>query len=253
MSRNEVKKNVPLLIRSQNAYSTGSHWKFIMKQPSSPFVESVRLDGALIPPLCNITANNNTLVFNEGAANITITIPTGAYSDIDLLSKISTLMNAASLALFTYSAVYSSIHFNTTITGTGTFILIETDASRPLLTMLGYTAAQVAAMALTIYHTSDNSTNLLYYMSLFVDIREFPGHGVTTHDHVLTHSFILPLIAANGSYTVLNRQTLGENTYYLGIATAVQHLHVTISDINGNNIDFKGQQWELLLMLNPGN
>jgi hypothetical protein len=117
----------------------------------------------------NVTPTTNTIVFKEGAGNLTATIPIGNYSIYFLLSAIGTAMTNAGTQ--TYTATFNVSTNYITITGsTGHFSILYPNTT--MSSLLGLSATQASAVVAPFALTFSNIIDLLPIKEL--DIR-LPG------------------------------------------------------------------------------
>jgi hypothetical protein len=109
-------------------FGTSARFTIDFQSSGIPFSESeisIALDYAIFPNLVYpIRSGRNKFVFNEGGADIIVTIPDGNYNSTNFTTTLKTLMDAASTAGRTYTVSISSTTNKLTITGSaGTFSL----------------------------------------------------------------------------------------------------------------------------------
>lgn len=114
-----------------------------------------------------ITQDNNSLDFDEGSGEITITIPVGVYSPTDIATKIATLMNAVGTQ--TYACTFNRTTRVLTISAASIFdILISTgtNSTTTLYTVLGFTGGVDLTGAIT--YTAPSVTGYEYIPQFYL-------------------------------------------------------------------------------------
>lgn len=107
-----------------------------------------------------ITASNNTLVFNDGS-NRTATLTAGTYSAADLAAEIKRAMEAANGSTDTYSVSYDTASDKFTISNDGTNTnavdILWENGSTTAASVLGFTATDHASVAVGASTVGDNA------------------------------------------------------------------------------------------------
>ena len=118
-------QNEKLILRSENR-NNGILTNFFKTLPHTFYnIKSCSLLYANIPyTFYNVNEFNNTIVYNEGSSDITITIQPGHYEIDDFILEVATQMTANSGAAITYTATRNATTEKITITGSSNFSLL---------------------------------------------------------------------------------------------------------------------------------
>ena len=163
-----------------------------VKLPNSvPDAASLRLVYFRGPNIMfNVTSNNSEINFNIGANNYTAIITPGAYTADQLLTAVSTDMNAQNNNSF--AANYNINTLRTTITGTTAFT-VTWSAESSIGAILGYTMNTSGTT-----HTSDRALNLAQPYFIYLTLS---GYSLTSTDTSANNfHFYIPVNANTGEF-----------------------------------------------------
>jgi len=128
-----------LTVSSQDAQYTGEgDYAFIFKQNAINDAKTIQLYSYTIPwSFFNVTKFTNTIIFSEGAGNITATISAGNYSVYDLQTALASALTTAGSQ--SYTVTFSSVTSMLTISApTTTFTIVYSGTT--MMKLIGLTA-----------------------------------------------------------------------------------------------------------------
>lgn len=176
-----------LFIDSVNkSYGTSSNFQITLDDSLN--INNVKLLNARIPVTWyNIDSLNNTILFNEGAGNLTATLPLGNYNITDLTSELKIQLDSAGLD--TYTVTYDSKTMKMTISSSGTFSLLFNTSSSEIWEILGFnkTDTNIASS-----HVGNNVIDLIRikYIQIIVPELGIIGHSTKTNQQ---YTFLIPV------------------------------------------------------------
>ncbi len=187
----------------------------------------------------NVNAFNNTIVFNEGATRIPVTIPVGYYTYSNLYSAIASAMTAATTIASTYTVTYSTSTLLVTITSTANFTITYSEST--LLPYLGYPHTGTSTSALQV---SSVLSPQLSPSEIYINLTGFSSSIYSTNNKI-NATFVVPLNASIGQYNNLDEQELFHQ--HAEVQKKDTHsITVTVTDKLGNQLTLLSD-WTIIL------
>ena len=184
----------------------------------------------------NIDDNSNTLIYDIGAGDVTVTMTNGNYSAYDIRDHINTLQTDLTFA-------YNLITNKFTITAVSDFTIRSTSKS---LREFGFTSADHTSVSSTL--TSDSVCDLSGVTSIYVILNNFSTKSLDSRTG--RHTTILDKIAvdveANG---VLSYENNGFKTAVN--ESKISFIEIVLEDQNRNELDFNSIEnaWHMSLQV----
>lgn len=216
---------------------------------------SYRVTKIIIPfTYYNVNSNYNVLKILSGVTTYTVTVPVGQYSITNLLTTLTSLLNALGVGTFTLS--YDSVTFKITITnGTIAFTYLGTVST--INDILGFNSVDTSS-ALT--HTGDNIFNLGGTDYIDIVSRTLSNSESKSRSTSSSGSNIIIRIPTS-------QYSFGQTIFYQPFhnhqwtfrMNLQEDIDLLLIDDSGNQIDLNGRDWEMTLKYhshksnNPGN
>ena len=178
--------------------------------------------------------SNNVFMFQEMIPEtvtrpISILIPDGHYSALELAKVLENLMNANSQYIYTVS--YSKNTFKYTIDSTIPFHIWVNEAS----TYMGYTTAQFAQQS----QAGDSICKIDDIEYMFLDISCLPKSLISSND--VRTTFLIPNVEQASEYSGLPNQVINISS------TDIQYFTVYLKNRDGTQVDLHGAEFSVLL------
>lgn len=219
-----------LVINSKDRIS-GDESQFIVNIPTISGLNAVELLQAYLPnTIYNITASNNTILWNNGAPN-TSTLTPGAYDINTIIAEI-----ISQTGWTTVTASYST--FRLTFTNAVAFSLTGGTA----LDILGFNPQAIA-----LSHVGNYAIRLDIPKTYIIKIDQLHSGNIYTTNN--NHS---------GNFVIISKVNSGMIDYYskntdFNICNAYQGQNITQLNVsiyeNGTLLDLNGSDWSFILRL----
>ena len=183
------------------------------------------------------TGVNDTILFNEGAGNLTATLTQGNYSISDLVTEIKTALDTAGLD--TYTVTYSSISMKITISSTGSFSLLFNTGSSEIYKLIGFENIDTSSAS---SHVGSNVIDLALVKRIQIIIPELGVIGRSTDTNV-EYTFLIDVDENRGNLVHFNDQG-NFNQFQFGSYKTLSQLHVILRDQDNNILDLNGGDWK---------
>lgn len=245
-----------------------SNCKINWQNPILAF-KTITLKSFCVPAtIYNIRSTNNTFLIDYASTspvytrtNQTVTIPVGQYSATALATTLQTLLNAlpsTPSVTVSYSATtfkFSFLFNDATPTATFHFTPTTTPSSQ-----LGFLNADYSIDGTTHILTSANVVQLDYPKYIYLSIPTLSAprnfwNSPTTAFNAARPDFVFALTESNGSlvynsadvYDIQHLCLSSEQSFSTG-----QIVKFMWFDLNGNEVDFNGADWQLQLVFGFG-
>lgn len=186
-----------------------------------------------------VNASNNTVDFTENGVDLTATVPPGNYNTTTIRTALLAEMNAVSAGVFTMDYDPATFHLSWT-NDTHTFVI---DPDSTMGQILGVTATQTLALT----QESNDAVELSGPRSIFVESRAL-GRGRERHlvnglqsRPVLVN---IPVSVPAGDILTWEDASPGHHTFLTG-TSQVNEIDFRLADLDGNEIDLNGLEWEI--------
>lgn len=231
-------------------------------------IYSIELISAILPK-SNYVINsyNNTIIFNEGGSDITVSIESGNYTISTLLSTIKSAMDTA--GSLTYTLSNNTLNNKITISATGTFSLLfdggeenyydgETRTIYPensIAPVLGFSRSDYTGLS---SYTGENMYNLLgeNYVLLYIkDLENLKGSVVSNVIHDNFCKIQLNVDNTTFKYYTEEADYISKKLYNPVLAK-LDRLTIKFYTYNGDLYDFNGLEHTLqfrIKMINKNN
>jgi hypothetical protein len=200
---------------------------------------AVRLSKVQIPyTYYNVTSNNNTVVFDEGGGNITVTITAGQYTLTQFLSALKTALDAsAGTGVFTITAGTNT--YKVTIASTVNFIYRGTLST--INRLIGFANTDTTSGA---SHTGTKVYNMGGTNYIDILSNYYSTHGNRIQQSNLSGTNIIARIP-------VSNYSFGETIYYQSFVPHIlkikkddrRNIDLILHDEFGNQLDLNGQEW----------
>lgn len=230
------------LIESSNkSYGSSSNFNIILDEPIK--VDEVRLLHSRIPVTWyNIDSFNNNILFNEGAGNLTATIPVGNYAISELVSEIKTQMDI--VGSDTYTVTYNTKTMKLTIASTGTFSLLFNTSTSEIWEMIGFTKTNTSVGA---SHTGTNVIDLVRIKYIQIIIAELGLFGRSTNTNY-EYTFIIPVTENRSDILHFNDENNFNQLQRLN-GRIVNNMNIILRDQKNRTINLNGSEISILIAL----
>ncbi len=185
----------------------------------------------------NVNSNNNSIIFNEGGADLTATITPGVYDTSSLPAAIKTAMDAKSGS--SYTVTYSSITSKLTIAITAGTYTIKGDSKLNTSTyIMGFSTSQTAAASLV----GNNIVNLRYTATIYIEVNKYALVSPTKYGSVVpTATFAIPITVDSLDTQVYDAKT--SIPQYIYVSPMTKNLTVNLYSDSSNALDLNGANW----------
>lgn len=242
---NNIQSQLQLQLSSNNADSRSDDSYIFYIPPSSIAVESqehiyISVQSANIPnTFYNININNNTLCYSMNANNIKqyLIIPIGNYNINNILTYINANMSNFTL---TYNKLYNKLTFQNL-----SLLNYKFYPESSIYGVLGFTNGLIYSSSNGLLQ-SVNAVNLnsIQYINVKLNMNTNNLAKYNMNDKNIICS--IPVnISPYGVINYKNEHNFRVNTF----RNEISELIIQFSDQNGNDIDFNGVQWSLVLQL----
>jgi hypothetical protein len=198
---------------AQRDYGSTEDFVFKLSQ-SIKEGETYELTSAHIPQsFHNIDSTNNAFIFNEGASDLTATIPTGYYMVTTLLTALQTVMDLAGAD--TYTVTHNIDQQTCTVTSTGSFSVLMASVDNAC-TALGFTVDTASAST----HTGIDFVNIERVQSLNISINdmvEIRGKHFGSTFCIPSDVELLQVLDYKAPVSEVHRVTFTQHTPYLKV------------------------------------
>ncbi len=198
-------------------------------------VAGIELKYCIFPGMLNnVTPTNNTIYFNDGITEHTITIPVGYYTVDTFISAIESAMESAMSGIFgLIFSVSVDINNKLTMTSNINFEMKFSSTVNTISNQMGFSNVNTG-MAKT--HTSDNPINLNGTNVIYVRL---VGTPTTFYDSNAEYNFFIPLEYKGFIPLFISLDNTYVKTHKKDKAMPMSSLHIQLYDIHGNLIDLQ--------------
>jgi hypothetical protein len=235
-----------LYVNSKNRISgVPSNFKVNLKN-SILNCKKISLETVCIPnAIPNIISGyNDNVCWYHGSTSYNISIPQGSYSITELISEITTGMNA--LDSNNYNITLNAVTFKLTFTGNTNFKLnwssnIESNTSAAYV--LGFDATDTS---LSTSITGQNPINLSQPNNILMYIQEIGSRYLSTNSCNLI-TFCVPLESSDGNLVFFFQEKFIQE-FEINSSYPISQLNVTLFDDDCNTIDLQ-LDWTMIFKL----
>ncbi len=168
-----------------------------------------RINSITVPSFYNINSNTNTLVIrNTANVEFNVSVPVGYYTAEDLKSALKTALDNSGAGLtFTITSNPTNLNsgssgtYKITISATGNFSILTTDAST-LAPLIGFSSFKSGGSS----YTGDDMVNVSGYNSIYLCSKTLSGFNTDQNVFTFGSSDIICAVPITSSF--------GMNTYY---------------------------------------
>jgi len=195
---------------------------------------------AIIPnSIFNVNQYYNTILYNNGSSNKTITIPDGYYDSDLIVSTIQTLLRN--------SDNYNTTNVLVTLSDLTNKLTIDTGSGKTIKIIGGTLIKRLGFIITTSNTQSITATNILNIAGspyLNVKFNNISTNNLDSQGHRNDILGCIPLDNGFGSW--IHYHDSGGRHNILS-TNFISNLHIEITDSNNNPIDFNGLDWKLTL------
>lgn len=227
------------LIRSQDGIPQSSS---IVVSLSEPIVHRCVILSSFVVPntIYNIALSleNNSFIINDGT-NHTISIPDGAYNITTLLSTIKSLVSTQT-KITKFNILYDSTTFLITFLGTTPFSLNFSISK--FYQVIGFISKVYPS---NTSFTGSYAINLLQFDNLYLYIKEFGNHIVSTNP-ITKATFIIPVTVNSGDVIFYFTEPNSKQLIHVK-KTPIRHLTISLLNALAQPINLHGSNYEFTL------
>lgn len=190
----------------------------------------------------NITTNNQNILFYDGTANRTATVPVGSYTSSQLLTALSTAFASSGTALTFSLSLNPNTFFLTISVSAGSFSLLFASGSNQMYDILGFQNLNYTSAASI---TGTRAYNVAYPTHILMRISE-AGNSFNSSSTLNYATFVIPIDRNSSDIISYNKMMHFDQWAVLNCQTLTQ-LSIQLFDRNQVPISLNGSQWQLVL------
>jgi len=232
---------ISLILNSSNRTSgTNENFSTTMTPPIK-YIHQVILTGYNIPvSFYNITANNNTFIFDNGGGDLSATVAPDNYTGESLAAELEIQMNLAAAG---HTVTFDNITFKFTFSFAGATFNIPSITTKPLSTLfprLGFSVAQTGATTYTSDQVADLNTpkHINIKSTIIAGKKLNPNLSDGAEDEFIY--VIFPKVNF-GCAEIRQNESLQEYEYIRDFQA--DSIDLRLEDGDGNILDLNGVPW----------